>query len=195
MRVQGIVVQWNDARGFGFVEPHDGGERAFVHISALAFGARRPATGDLVTYSLEKDPKGRWQACDVRPIGTRRAGVEAPAAVSVSPFERLFLFIFIGVLFAASIEGALHIAIPFIVLLLSVVTFIAYGLDKSASRRGSWRTSEATLHLLALVGGWPGALMAQRLLRHKTRKAEFQAVFWTTVVLNMVLLVVLAHWF
>lgn len=98
-------------------------------------------------------------------------------------------------MFAAAIEGALHIAIPFLVLLMSMVTFIAYGLDKSASRRGSWRTSEATLHLLALVGGWPGAWMAQRLLRHKTRKAEFQAVFWTTVVLNMALMVVLSRSF
>lgn len=96
MRMQGVVVEWNDARGFGFVEPHDGGARAFVHISALASGAPRPAVGDRVTYSLEKDSKGRWQATNLRHAGKRRAGVKAPMDVRVGPFERLFLFPFMG---------------------------------------------------------------------------------------------------
>jgi len=67
----------------------------------------------------------------------------------------------------------------------SLVAFIAYALDKSAARRGAWRTSEGTLHLLAVVGGWPGALLAQQVLRHKSTKAEFRAVFWGTVILNV----------
>lgn len=67
----------------------------------------------------------------------------------------------------------------------SVVTFIAYALDKSAAKRGGWRTRESSLHALALVGGWPGALLAQQFLRHKSTKAEFRAVFWLTVVLNV----------
>ena len=72
---------------------------------------------------------------------------------------------------------------------LSLVTFIAYGLDKSAARRGAWRTPEAELHLLALLGGWPGALIAQRFFRHKTRKQPFRTIFWGTVVVNSVALV------
>jgi uncharacterized membrane protein YsdA (DUF1294 family) len=66
----------------------------------------------------------------------------------------------------------------------SVVAFVAYALDKSAARHGRWRTAEGTLHLLGLIGGWPGAAFAQRIFRHKSRKAEFQRVFWITVVLN-----------
>lgn len=50
----------------------------------------------------------------------------------------------------------------------------------------AWRTKESTLHTLALIGGWPGALIAQQLLRHKSRKNAFQFMFWTTVVLNCV---------
>ena len=66
----------------------------------------------------------------------------------------------------------------------SALTFMAYAFDKSAARAGRWRTSEQTLHLLALAGGWPGALMAQQLLRHKTAKPDFVAMFWLTVMLH-----------
>ncbi len=69
---------------------------------------------------------------------------------------------------------------------MSVVTFIAYAMDKSAAKRGDWRTPERTLHLLALAGGWPGALCAQQLLRHKSSKAPFRYVFWATVFVNVV---------
>jgi uncharacterized membrane protein YsdA (DUF1294 family) len=59
-----------------------------------------------------------------------------------------------------------------------------YAADKSAAQTGSWRVQERTLHLLALVGGWPGALIAQRIFHHKSRKASFQVIFWTTVAVN-----------
>ena len=66
----------------------------------------------------------------------------------------------------------------------SIITFIIYAKDKSAARQGHWRTKESTLHMLALLGGWPGALIAQQTLRHKSQKADFRFVFWVTVVLN-----------
>ena len=71
----------------------------------------------------------------------------------------------------------------------SAAAFVAYARDKAAAKRGSWRTPESTLHVMSLLGGWPGALMAQRVLRHKSRKVSFQIVFWATVVLNCVGLV------
>ncbi|MBU1664826.1 MAG: DUF1294 domain-containing protein [Gammaproteobacteria bacterium] len=66
----------------------------------------------------------------------------------------------------------------------SLIAYVTYAVDKSAARRGRWRTKESTLHLLSLVGGWPGALVAQYRLRHKSRKLSFRVVFWATVVLN-----------
>ena len=66
----------------------------------------------------------------------------------------------------------------------SVVAFLAYGHDKSAAARNAWRVQERTLHLFALLGGWPGALAAKRLFRHKSSKASFQTTYWITVVLN-----------
>ena len=66
----------------------------------------------------------------------------------------------------------------------SIVTFIAYAFDKSKAKRGAWRTPESTLHVFALIGGWPGAAIAQQTLRHKSQKRDFRIVFWLTVIVN-----------
>lgn len=66
----------------------------------------------------------------------------------------------------------------------SLICFAAYALDKSAARARERRTPERTLLLLGLVGGWPGAVLAQQWLRHKSAKASFRAKFWMTVVAN-----------
>ena len=68
---------------------------------------------------------------------------------------------------------------------LSLLTFVVYYADKQAAFRSGRRTPENTLHLLAFLGGWPGAFLAQRIFRHKSRKAGFQVVFWITVIANV----------
>ncbi len=79
--------------------------------------------------------------------------------------------------------------IVWLYLVLSLVTLLVYFLDKLAAKNKQWRTPEKTLHLLALLGGWPGALVAQQLFRHKSKKAAFQRIFWLTVFTNCTLLV------
>ncbi|MGI4938171.1 MAG: DUF1294 domain-containing protein [Janthinobacterium lividum] len=74
---------------------------------------------------------------------------------------------------------------------MSVLTLLAYGRDKSAARKNQWRIRENTLHVLGLAGGWPGALFAQHMFRHKTGKRNFQAVFWLTAALNCTALILL----
>nr|WP_321238225.1 DUF1294 domain-containing protein [uncultured Tolumonas sp.] len=69
--------------------------------------------------------------------------------------------------------------------MISVVTYIIYSIDKSAAKQNGWRIKENTLHMLSLVGGWPGALIAQRTLRHKTQKTSFQIIYWATVGFNL----------
>ena len=76
------------------------------------------------------------------------------------------------------------IQILYLYLTASTFTFLVYAKDKWAARSGRWRTKESSLHTLALIGGWPGALLAQQLLRHKSRKNAFQFAFWATVVVN-----------
>lgn len=76
---------------------------------------------------------------------------------------------------------------------ISLLTFFTYKHDKNAAQNNEWRTSERHLHALSLFGGWPGALLAQQIFRHKTIKQPFQSVFWVTVVVNLILLVIFTH--
>src|SRR4051812_41320705 len=68
---------------------------------------------------------------------------------------------------------------------MSCACLFAYGFDKRRAVHGNRRVPERTLHILALLGGWPGALMGQRRFRHKTNKISFLVVFWITVVLHL----------
>lgn len=78
---------------------------------------------------------------------------------------------------------------------MSVVSFVAYGLDKGRAGNGSRRIPEQTLHLLAFLGGWPGALLGQRQFRHKTKKVSFLIVFWLVVVLHVAIVGTAAYVF
>jgi uncharacterized membrane protein YsdA (DUF1294 family) len=71
--------------------------------------------------------------------------------------------------------------------LMSLVCFIAYYRDKQFAIKGQPRTPEARLHLYEVLGGWPGGLLAQRLIRHKNRKLSYQLVFWLIVLLHVAL--------
>jgi uncharacterized membrane protein YsdA (DUF1294 family) len=68
----------------------------------------------------------------------------------------------------------------------SVVTYGIYAFDKRAAIHNQWRIAEKQMHILSLVGGWPGAWIAQQTLRHKNRKASFQQMYWITVAGNIV---------
>ena len=68
---------------------------------------------------------------------------------------------------------------------ISMLAYITYAIDKKAAINNRRRVSEKTLHLLGVVGGWPGAFLAQQRLRHKTQKTAFQVTFWLTVVVNL----------
>lgn len=97
--------------------------------------------------------------------------------------------IFFATLGVSVIATNLNVLVAFAYCIASVVTFFAYLLDKSAAIKGRRRKSENTLHLLALVFGWPGALVAQQVFRHKTVKKPFRLVFWVTVLLNLIFFV------
>ena len=92
-----------------------------------------------------------------------------------------FFMVIVGVsVFAGKISPLIFA----LYLVASLLTFLMYAVDKSAAQKGAWRTKESTLHLLSLVGGWPGALVAQEKLRHKSKKQSFRSVFWVTVFIN-----------
>ena len=94
------------------------------------------------------------------------------------------LFLFATALCASCFLGYTPLFIPVIYVFVSLVTYGIYAKDKSAAENGSWRVSETTLHTLSLLGGWPGARIAQLAIRHKTAKTGFQLAFWITVAVN-----------
>jgi uncharacterized membrane protein YsdA (DUF1294 family) len=82
---------------------------------------------------------------------------------------------------AAWIDWRLLLAAP---LAVSVFTFFAYRSDKHRAEAGEWRIPEAILHFAEFAGGWPGAFLAQRMLRHKISKIPYQVVFWAIVLIH-----------
>ena len=102
--------------------------------------------------------------------------------------------LFLACLLAAALAGLLSLAVFAVYAAASIAAFIAYGMDKSAARRAQRRTPESTLHALGLAGGWPGALAAQAVFRHKTSKPSFQMVFWITAMLNCAGLACILLW-
>lgn len=183
MRCQGRITVWKDDRGFGFISPDGGGEQVFVHATAFPARRRRPVGGERVTYQVKADARGRRQAERVAFVGDRSGASLLPSANTVSLVVALLFVVAVAITVLAG-------QLPFPVLLLylgaSGVTFLVYAVDKAAARHDRWRTRESTLHLLSVVGGWPGALAAQRLLRHKSAKESFKSAFWATVAINIV---------
>ena len=77
-------------------------------------------------------------------------------------------------------------------LITSLLCFALYAFDKRRARSGGWRVPERSLLFWGFLGGWPGAIVAQQVLRHKTRKVSFARAFWATVVINVTLFVALS---
>ena len=179
-RSQGKITSWKDDQGFGFIASNNGGPAVFVHIKSFAIQGIRPAGNDIVTYDLTINQKGQSRADNVAFVRDR-ASRRAPPAASRSLAAAAG---FLGLIALLVFTGALPLLVLGVYLGASVMAFIAYAVDKSAARKNQWRTKESTLHVLALIGGWPGALVAQQIVRHKSKKGSFRVVFWLTVVVN-----------
>lgn len=169
----GTIVEWVDEKGYGWVE--SGGKRIFVHIKEFERGQRRPRSGEEIRFSPGIDSQGRGCARKVTFVKSGgRTGVGGwllLLALLVLPMMALLWLPFpwwMGV-------GALGVV--------SAITYGMYAHDKQQAVTAGWRLPEATLHFAELLGGWPGAFLAQRRLRHKCSKASYQIVFWGIVLL------------
>lgn len=176
---KGKIVDWKLDRGFGFVRPHDGGRDVFLHISDIRHDDYEPKIGDEVSFSLKQDAQGRQRAEMVIVAGVRRS--RADIQRSRNKWADVLAVLVSAIFFLGLYGMDEYRPVLFVYLGMSVAAVIAYAIDKQSAMSGGWRTSEATLHSIDLLGGWPGAILAQLLFRHKTRKPSFQFVFWMIV--------------
>jgi uncharacterized membrane protein YsdA (DUF1294 family) len=104
---------------------------------------------------------------------------------SVAAYLMVFAFISVKARFAHWMSQVVLPAYLIVVAVMSLACFITYGMDQRQAAKGGRRVSERTLHLMAFLGGWPGALIAQRQFHHKTQKVQFRIVFWMVVVIHI----------
>ena len=188
MRIEGTVKTWNDDRGFGFIEPLNGGQEIFVHIKAFSPRTGRPELGQPVSFEVEISPDGKKRATRVEVVKAQRQNFRARSKHPV-PWGTATLFAIPAFLVLYAVVGffwKVPTWVAGLYLGTSVLCFVVYAIDKSAATAERWRISESTLLWLGLIGGWPGAIVAQQLLRHKSTKASFRASFWGTVIANLI---------
>jgi uncharacterized membrane protein YsdA (DUF1294 family)/cold shock CspA family protein len=187
MRLDGLLKTWNDERGFGFIQPANGGQEIFVHIKSFPAGYGRPALNLKITFEVEKTAEGKKQAKNVlllRPNGaTAKAKGKPTGQWGKASIFALAFFALLYLVVTLTWGTPVLLAIGYVVMSLTCGLFYAH--DKAAAQENEWRTPEGTLLMLGLVGGWPGAIVAQQMLRHKTSKVSFRVAFWLTVLVNV----------
>nr|WP_315465292.1 cold shock and DUF1294 domain-containing protein [uncultured Rhodoferax sp.] len=208
MKKQGKVVRWDDQRAFGFIRCNATSQDIFFHIRDCVGGLSPPINSAVEFEEIHMGGKGpramavrAMQAYPHMPAARhdrqrnpaksrhshgahRRPASQdgpAPSAVGIGSLTLIWL--------VSLVWGTLQQRIPLYTLAgafgINALTFFVYWVDKHAARNGQWRTKEDTLHLFGVAGGWPAARLAQQVLRHKTIKPGFQAMYWLTVWLHL----------
>lgn len=220
MHTQGTIRRWDADKGFGFIQgaqssnvffhirdfrggmPAEGmrveyeeiqvggkGPRAMAVRPALAYTAAPAAAVGTGPATQRPAPPVARRASSTTQRRTRpQPRRDAPAGASLA---KVLMLGWLALLAWGAWTQRLPLWLPGAMLALNLLTFLSYALDKSAAQRGSWRTSEKQLHLLALLGGWPAAWWAQQTLRHKSSKEAFRNAYWVTMLLNCAALGVL----
>jgi uncharacterized membrane protein YsdA (DUF1294 family)/cold shock CspA family protein len=169
------VVEWNTDKGYGWLQWAD--KRVFLHRRDFSGPRRTPEIGEEVGFILGHDAQGRH--CAKNAVSTRGQG-----------FGRdLLSLLLLGVLLVLPAMALQRVPVELwkiatYVLSISLVAYMANASDKRRARTRAWRIPEANLHLLELLGGWPGALLAQQWLRHKCSKGSYQFIFWSIIFIH-----------
>jgi uncharacterized membrane protein YsdA (DUF1294 family)/cold shock CspA family protein len=187
-RETGTVRVWNSSRGYGFLTRPDGSD-LFLHIRAFPRDTPDPEIGSRVSYLVETQPDGKLRAAragtDTQPfVPPIRPTSPILGALAILAFAAIYVLVDLT-------WGPVPLWVLFAYVGVSLITFWAYVLDKSAARSQRRRVAETSLILLGMFGGWPGAILAQQLFRHKTAKLSFRAVFWVSVLINVFVFVTL----
>ncbi|USE83460.1 DUF1294 domain-containing protein [Acinetobacter tibetensis] len=192
MRDQGRLVEWFDDKGYGFIQPNETNkERVFLHIKDFARPGPRPIVGCALEYMVLLDGQGRFRAQQVTYLKASQTGQKPkakptpPQKHSVMQLAGMAYFVVLAVLVIAGLLSGL---VLLLICLMNAASYWFYAQDKEAAQLGGRRVPEQTLHVLAFLGGWPAAWLAQQKLRHKTQKQPFRKVYFCTIALNLLLI-------
>ena len=165
------IVEWDNQKGFGFLQV--GERRLFLHWRDFAERHKRPAVGDVIRFTCGVDAKGR--TCAKNAVHVNDGGRITVLAVLV------LACLLVMPVIALHRRGVDLRWVGAYAVVIGAVSYGSYAVDKRRARAKEWRISEAGLHLTEVLGGWPGAFLAQRRLRHKCSKGSYQVVFWLIV--------------
>lgn len=165
------IVEWERQKGFGFLRV--GKQRVFLHKNNFAERHKKPEVGDEIRFVMGKDAKGRDCA-------THAVHVNDGGRISLLNISVLSLLLGLPVIAVQRLNLDIRWVGAYAILI-NALAYGAYVSDKRRAQDGDWRLPEAQLHFLELLGGWPGAFLAQRRLRHKCSKGSYQFMFWFIV--------------
>lgn len=194
-RENGILEDWHDARGFGFIR-RPNGSKIYVHMKSIGKSTERPKPGDKLSYEIGEGANGRPAAIKVRittppaPAAEQTAAA-SPAPATAAPAARTreprpgFRQISMRTAAAATIIvlvgnnimlGRFPVWVGLLYVIGGIASWLFYQADKRAAEKREWRAPERSLHLADLAFGIIGGLLAQHVLRHKTYKPGFVMV-------------------
>ena len=194
-REKGILEDWHDARGFGFIR-RPGGAKLYVHMKSIGKSTERPKPGDTLSYEIGEGANGRAAALNVKIVGSPapapqgaapQSGAPASAPAPVAPQKsrepkpglrqismRTAAAATIIVLLGNNIMlGRFPVWVGLLYVIGGIASWLFYQADKRAAEKRQWRAPERRLHLADLAFGIVGGLLAQHVLRHKTYKPGF----------------------
>jgi uncharacterized membrane protein YsdA (DUF1294 family)/cold shock CspA family protein len=183
-REVGELIEWNNDRGFGFIQRPDNEGKIYVHIKAIRKGVERPKLGDWLTYDVAHDKSGRTTAAHATVRGAKYYTRGAPRLWGAAIITALII--------AGVMLGRLPVWVPALYVLAGIGSFFYYGADKVRANRKSWRTPERMLHLVDLTFGIVGGLLGQHIFRHKLWKTGFVYITGLTAALHAMTLGLIA---
>ena len=175
MIFNGVVIQYNKKKGYGFIRTNSQTEDIFVHISQVK-NRKELLVGQKVEFKIKETSKG-LNAIDVIAGATQKSPYLIFSLISIA----LGLTIF----FILKLKTDTHTIVNYLISI-NITTFLLYGYDKFIASTNALRVPELNLHALSLLGGSPAGLVAQKFFRHKTIKGSFQALYWFIVILQIV---------
>jgi uncharacterized membrane protein YsdA (DUF1294 family)/cold shock CspA family protein len=197
-RENGILQDWHDARGFGFIRRPDG-SKIYVHMKNIGKSTERPKAGNKLSYEIGEGANGRAAAVKVRlieepapapprasapvataptpettaPAKTRREPQPGMRHISMRTAAAAVIIVLLG---NDIMLNRFPVWVGLLYIIGGIASWMFYQADKRAAEKREWRAPERRLHLADLTFGIVGGLLAQHVLRHKTYKPGFVTV-------------------